>query len=61
MCSGRRKMPKFSLLIRCEEDGDEHVLTAIESDDAQQALDLMMTDLKALVEEYEANPSIHEE
>lgn len=52
---------KFSLVIRCENDGAESTLTVVEATSPQQALDLMMSDLKQVVEEYDEHPDINYE
>lgn len=49
---------KFSLVIRCENDGAESTLSTVEATSPQQALDLMMGDLKQVVKEYDENPDI---
>lgn len=53
--------PRFTLLIRCEDDGDEHALTTVAASTAQEALDSLMADLKQLIEEYDRNPDINED
>ena len=52
---------QFSLIIRCDNNGQESNLATIEATSPQEALDLMMADLRQVVAEYDENPDVNYE
>lgn len=50
---------RFTLVIRCENDGSEQVLSSVEATSPQGALDMMMGDLRQVVKDYDKNPDIN--